>query len=257
MWMPVRSHEREYLDDHEPEQDVVNRIYRFLALVNRYLGGTRATLLRFDTLSRNWSPGARVTVLDVASGEADVPRALIAWGRKRGFDIRVTALDLSARALTAARRAAPADDRLHLVCGDVTRLPFPDGSYHYVTCALFFHHLRDGDIVTVLKLFNRIATRGIVVNDLVRTWRAHFWIRLFTLPCHPILRNDGPLSVRRALQPKELMAIVADAGLPWLSIRRHFGHRMTLAGEKAAPFRDPVGTDDFLPVTGVRSQRKR
>jgi hypothetical protein len=26
--------------------------------------------------------------------------------------------------------------------------------------------------------------------------------------------------------------LAADAGLSWLSVRRHFGHRMTLAGQK-------------------------
>jgi ubiquinone/menaquinone biosynthesis C-methylase UbiE len=233
MWMPVRSREREYLDDHEPEQEVVDRIYRFLALVNRHLGGTRATLARFDQLSRTWRPGARITVLDVASGEADVPRALIAWGRKRGFDIRVTALDRSTRALTAARRAAQVDDRLRFVCADVSRLPFADDTFDYVTCALFFHHLADDEIVVALQAFNRLAARGIVVNDLVRTWRAYVWIRIFTLPCHPILRNDGPLSVRRSLRPKELRALAIDAGLPELSVQTHFGHRMTLAGETA------------------------
>jgi hypothetical protein len=26
--------------------------------------------------------------------------------------------------------------------------------------------------------------------------------------------------------------LAAAAGLPWLTVKRHFGHRMTLAGEK-------------------------
>jgi hypothetical protein len=26
--------------------------------------------------------------------------------------------------------------------------------------------------------------------------------------------------------------LAADAGLSWLSVQRHFGHRMTLAGQK-------------------------
>jgi ubiquinone/menaquinone biosynthesis C-methylase UbiE len=232
MWMPERSHEHEYLDDNEPEQEVMDRIYRFLAGVNRYLGGTRATLSRFEAMSRQWPRGARITVLDVASGEADVPRGLIAWGRRKGFDIRVTALDLSMGALGSARRAGPADERLQFVRGDVNHLPFADATFDYVTCNHFFHHLTDAQIVSALGAFNRVASRGFVINDLVRDLRAYLWIRLFTLPCHPILKNDGPLSVKRALRPRELSRLVATAGLPWLSVRTHFGHRMTLAGEK-------------------------
>ena len=120
MWMPSRSYRREILDDHEPEQAVVDKIYRFLSFVNRRLGGTRATIARFEAFSQSWAPGERITVLDVASGAADVPRGLIAWARTRGFDLRVTALDISPRALSYARRAGQID-RLGLVCSDVER----------------------------------------------------------------------------------------------------------------------------------------
>jgi ubiquinone/menaquinone biosynthesis C-methylase UbiE len=232
MWMPVRSLAPEYLDDHQPDQQTMDRIYRFLSLVNLRLGGTRATLARFEVLSRSWTPRRRINVLDVATGAADVPRALIAWGRERGFDIHVTALDLSLGALTSARRAGSPDDRLRFICADVDHLPFPDHAFDYVTCALFFHHLTDARIVSTLAAFDRVAARGIVVNDLVRRWRAYFWIRVFTLPVHPILRNDGPLSVQKALRPDELQGLVERAGLAWLTILEHFGHRMTLAGDR-------------------------
>ena len=70
------------------------------------------------------------------------------------------------------------------------------------------------------------------MNDLVRSLRAFIWTWLFTWPFHPILHHDGPLSVRRALKPAEMKRLAAAAGLPWLTVKRHFGHRMTLAGEK-------------------------
>ena len=84
MWMPERALEPEYMDDHLPEQAVVDEVYRFLSFINRWLGGSRATLQRFDEFSRTWSPGERIDVLDVATGAGDVPRALIAWGRVEG-----------------------------------------------------------------------------------------------------------------------------------------------------------------------------
>jgi ubiquinone/menaquinone biosynthesis C-methylase UbiE len=231
MWMTSRSQEREILDDHEPEQPVVDKIYRFLSFVNRHLGGTHATLARFDAFSRSWKPGAKIAVLDVASGAADVPRALIAWAGARGFDVRVTALDVSPRALLYARRAGPVD-RLGFVCSDIQHSCFRDGAFDYVTCALFFHHLTDAQVVTTLRTFNRLASRGIVVNDLVRARRAYLWSRLLTAPFHPILRFDGPLSVRRAFRPDELRSLAAQADVGWLDIHRSFGHRMTLSGQK-------------------------
>jgi SAM-dependent methyltransferase len=223
------------MDDHTPPQKVVDEVYLFLGAIGRWLGGTRATLRRFEELSRGWTVGERITVLDVASGGGDLARALIRWGQDRGFDLRVTALDMSLRALVCARRRGPADDQLPLVCADVHLAPYGDGTFDYVTCALFFHHLTDDDVIRTLRAFDRLATRGIVVNDLVRRWRHFAWSWLLTRPFNATLRNDGPLSVKRAFRSDELSALARRSGLAWLSLRTHFGHRMTLAGERPSP----------------------
>jgi ubiquinone/menaquinone biosynthesis C-methylase UbiE len=230
--MRSRIYQPEIMDEETLDQDTVDEIYRYLASVNRYLGGVNATIARFEAFSRNWRAGERIEVLEIACGAADVPKALIAWGRSRGFDLRVTATDILTSALDYARRVPPVDERLRLVGADVERLPFRDQTFDYVTCALFFHHLIDAQIISALKAFDRLATRGIVVNDLVRSRRAYVWTWLFTKPFHPILHHDGPLSIRRSLKPDEMQELASAAGLPWLTVQRHFGHRMTLAGQK-------------------------
>jgi ubiquinone/menaquinone biosynthesis C-methylase UbiE len=230
--MRSRIYQPEIMDEETLEQETVDEIYRYLASVNRYFGGVGGTIARFDDFSKTWRAGERIDVLEVACGAADVPRALIAWGRSRGFDLRVTATDILPSALDYARRVGPRDERMRLVCADVEHPPFRNGAFDYVTCGLFFHHLTDGQIIGALKSFDRLATRGIVVNDLVRSRRAFVWTWLFTRPFHPILHHDGPLSIRRALKPAEMQHLANAAGLPWLTVQRHFGHRMTLAGQK-------------------------
>jgi ubiquinone/menaquinone biosynthesis C-methylase UbiE len=235
MSLARRSLVREIMDDHEPPQAVVDEVYRVLELINRWFGGTRATLARFKSLSRQWEPGARIEVLDVACGGGDLARALIDFGAARGFYIRVTALDISARALVAARaqgRSKGHPNGLVFLRGDVHKAPFRDRGFDYVTCSLFFHHLRDDEVVHALRSFDRLASRGVVINDLVRGWRLYLWSWLVTRPCNEVLRHDGPLSVRKAFRPSELLPLVSRAGMGWLSLRRHFGHRMTLGGER-------------------------
>ena len=78
---------------------------RFIRRVNSMLGYTRATLKHVEAFSRDWKPGERITFLDVATGSADIPRAIVRWGQRRGFDLRVTALDLHATTSRAAREA--------------------------------------------------------------------------------------------------------------------------------------------------------
>jgi len=224
--------QREIMDDHEPEQEVVDKVYAFLRMTNRRFGGTAATLGRLEWFASGWRSGERIDVLDIAAGAADVARALVSWGRRRGFDLRVTAVDLSASALDYARRSGPPDERLRFVRADVLSECFRDRSFDYVISSLFFHHLSDEQIVDVLTASDRLARRGLIVNDLVRSPKAWLLTWLVTWPFHPILHHDGPLSVRRALTPEELLALARRAGIGWLTPSRHFGQRMTAAGER-------------------------
>ena len=255
------------MDDHTLPQEVIDEVYRFLGAIGRWLGGTRATLRRFEELSRGWTVGERITVLDVASGGGDLARALIRWGRARGFDLRVTALDISLRSLDCARRRGPADDQLQLVCADVHLVPYREGAFDYVTCALFFHHLTDDDVVRTLRAFDRLATRGVVVNDLVRRWRHYAWSWLFTRPFNAVLRNDGPLSVRRAFRGDELAALQRGpaqrrtalgsdgrfVGMSWL---RSHGGRGWRGADATPPARAwPDGTRDDHRGRGSSTSR--
>src|SRR5439155_8991769 len=105
-----------------------------------WLGGTRAVAWH---LKRVCGP---VTLLDVASGAADIPLSL----SRRFPDIRAVAFDLSGTMLSLAQG-------LPRVRGDVRRLPFRDRSVDYVISTHFFHHLADEQIVLTLREFDRIG----------------------------------------------------------------------------------------------------
>jgi hypothetical protein len=183
------------------------RVVGYLAWVNRWLGGTSAVARHLK--------GETGTVLDVAGGAGDIART---WPRP-------IVLDRSAMMLSFA-------DGLPRVRGDALRLPFRDRSVDWVVATHFFHHLSDEQAVDALREFDRVARRGIVVNDLLRNRRALFWIKLFTLWANPYVKADGPQSVRRGFTVGEAEALAAKAGLPWLKVRTHFAHRFTLAGQR-------------------------
>lgn len=211
----IRSRELERLDRETPAQEVMARVVGYLAFVNRWLGGTRAVA---SHLCRVEGP---VTVLDVAAGAADIPLDLA----RRFPNLRPIALDASATMLSFARG-------IPRIRGDVRSLPLRDRSVDFVISTHFFHHLSDDGVVDALREFDRVARRGIIVNDLLRRRRALLWIHLFTLWANPYVKFDGPLSVRRSFTVHEIEALTRRAGLPWLRVRTHFGHRFTLAGER-------------------------
>jgi 2-polyprenyl-3-methyl-5-hydroxy-6-metoxy-1,4-benzoquinol methylase len=145
----------------------------------------------------------------------------VAWHLKRHYG-SATVLDVAAGAGDMTRDLA---ERFPLL-----RFPFRDRSVDFIITTHFFHHLSDEQIVHVLREFDRVAKRGIVVNDLLRNRRAILWIKLLTLWANRWVKADGPQSVRKAFKIREIEALAAQAGVGWLKARKHFGHRFTLAG---------------------------
>lgn len=213
--MKARSLEPERLDVENPRRDLVEGSYRFLSFVNRRLGGVRATRIAFQEFSARWAPGERIRILDVASGTGDIPRALERWDAR----LECTSLDVRADPLGSVR-----------VRGDALRLPFRDGSFDYVITSLFLHHLTDEAAATALGEFDRVARRGLVMNDLLRRRRLYWWTRFFTLFGNEIVRYDGPLSVLKSFTVEELRRLAAP--WPYLKTRVCFGHRVIVYGEK-------------------------
>jgi SAM-dependent methyltransferase len=194
-----------------------------IEFANRWLGGI-APIRR--EVRRT---GAR-TILDVGSGSGDVPYALVCDGRRRGIDVRVTCLDRSTQMIDIARRRTGNDERLTFVCGEGERLPFGDGTFDVVTATLALHHFEPPAALELLREMRRVARLTPIVGDLVRsrpafaaTW---LWARVTTR--NRLTRHDAPLSVRRAYQPQEALALAREAGWRSPSVRREPFFRMTL-----------------------------
>ncbi|HET7167858.1 MAG TPA: methyltransferase domain-containing protein [Candidatus Limnocylindrales bacterium] len=188
---------------------------RDLARVNRWLGGLRLSMAGIERLAPGRAP---LTVLDVGTGGADIPLALIDLGRATGRDIRVTAIDERPEVLAAAVRSTPrlsATGELTLHVADGRALPYPDDAFDIAHCSLLVHHLEPAAARIVLAEMGRVARLGVVVNDLIRGRRNWLgaWLLSHTLTGNPYTRHDAPLSVRRAYRVHELTALMTAAGL--------------------------------------------
>lgn len=228
-----RRRQPEWMDEPSADEAELRRSLAYIRRVNRLLGYTRATLSHLRRFSRNWECGRPVRILDVATGSADVPRAVLRWARRRGFDVRVVALDLHAGTLRAARDLSAADARgIWFVRGDALHLPFADGGFDYALCGMFLHHLSDEAAAAAVREMARVARRGIVVADVLRHRRAYAWITLLTLLSTKMVRHDGRVSVAQAFNKREVLGLRDAAGVGFARYYRHFGHRFVLAGER-------------------------
>ena len=221
----------EWMDDPAADPAELARALAFIRGVNRRLGYARATVGHLARFAPRWPTDRPTTILDVATGSADIPAALFRWADRTGRSVQITGLDLHAATLADAAAHVP-DHRLTLVRGDALALPFADRSVDYVICGMFLHHLPDAAVVAAMREMDRVARRGVVVADLLRSGRAYAWITLFTLAAGDMVRHDARGSVAGAYTTAELLALRDRAGLAYAAPHRHFGHRLVLAGER-------------------------
>jgi ubiquinone/menaquinone biosynthesis C-methylase UbiE len=221
--------------DIEPlDQATTRSVLRALERVNAWLGGIQATLSALRIYSQRWRLGERIRFIDWGTGSADIPRAIVRWCRSHGYRAEVVGIDMNAPIIAYAKEACRDYPEITLLEMDAKDFPDPGEPFDYALSSLALHHMTNPQIIELLKRSDRITSRGMIMNDLQRSARAWAWIWGLTrfLGAHPIVQNDGPLSVQNAFTKKELEALALNAGLSYLSVRTHFGYRFTLAGEK-------------------------
>lgn len=195
-----------------------------LARLNRLSDSAGVLWPEIRLLSQTGSP---LRVLDVATGSGDVPRALAAKAARAGLtNVTFAGCDISPTAVAAAAEAAP---DIHFFTHDAVRDPLPPG-YDVVTCSLFLHHLSDDDATSLLAAMRAAAGRLVLVNDLARSRFNHFavWAACRLVTRSPVVRFDGPASVRSAYTPAEALALAERAGLRGATVRRRFPCRFLL-----------------------------
>lgn len=200
-----------------------------LRLVNRYLGDVRVILKHLSTMAAGKDRDKR-TVLDVATGSADIPIAIARWARKRGIKVCITGVDVNPQAIRIARRMTGEDPMINFAVADGLNLPFREKSFDFVLCSKTLHHFTTEEAVRLIREISRIARQGYIIMDLRRSWVAYVLIVILTrlFSRNRITRCDGPLSVLRSFTPRELASLASSAGASYFRISKEPFWRMAL-----------------------------
>ena len=217
----------ELMDDPGLDPEEHRRALAGLARLNRW--SRSADVLWRPIRDHARAVGRPVRVLDVATGSGDVPLALARRAGRGGLPVEVAGCDISPTAVAAAT-ARGVTAFVH----DVLRDPLP-GGYDVVTCSLFLHHLSDDDAVTLLGRMKDAAGSLILVNDLSRSRFSYLatWAACHLLTRSPVVRFDGPASVRSAYTPAEALALAERAGLTGATVGARFPCRFLLQWRRA------------------------
>lgn len=226
--LPSRSDAPELLDGDQLDPAELATNLRDIRRVNHLLGGTQTTLRHLPGLLTGIPLDRSLSILDLATGSADIPVAISAWAAKAGRPVDIVASDYSDDILAVARDQIADHPTIRLARYDARRVPLPDDSFDLVLCALSLHHFSADEAVLVLGEMRRLGRIGFILNDLRRSrpgWLSA-WIAARLTTRNPLTRHDAPLSVRRAYTPAELDALLRRAGIDGAAISTHRWFRM-------------------------------
>lgn len=233
----VRTDTDELMDDFSITDERLTNALEQLRWINRLLGGYSTTMSVLAPFLRS-RVGQTTRILDLGTGIADFPEYIVQWaaGQPLPIDIELTAVDANpvtveyANAALKQRLPKALQSKIRVEVADALALPYADKSFDVVMGAMFLHHFAQENAIAIVKSMQRIARHGVIINDLHRHPLAYVGIYAIThlLPVSPMMRNDGPLSVLRGFQSKELRAIAQGAGLEKFSLHWQLPFRWLL-----------------------------
>jgi len=215
------------MDDPDCDAETLERTYERFRLVNVVVSNQRAVYRRW--IRPVLSPTETRRVLDIGTGGADVPRALLAWARADGLRLEVTAIDPDPRALDWALRQPP-EPGLVLRRASSRELADAGERFDVVTSNHVLHHLDGREFGALLADSERLAADGgIAVHaDIERTRLGYVGFAVGTLPFErnllagSYIRADGLTSIRRSHTEAELASMLPSG---W-RVRRGFPSRL-------------------------------
>ena len=210
------------MDDFSIRDERIDDALNELKIINKYLGGISTTKSGLKYFLD--SPSEELNVLDIGSGSSD---NLIAAREKYPL-IKIISVDKNLRVLSNE------NNRLIKINSDAFILPFKDGSCDIIHTALFFHHFTYEQLNKLMKEFLRISRKGIIINDLQRSYFAFIGIKILTIffSKSEMVKNDAPISVKRGFTKQEILKLLLDVDITGFVIKKKWAFRWMVVIKK-------------------------
>jgi len=232
-----RSHQQEWLDRDDIDPHELKAVLHDLARFNTAFFGHRPILRWLGRILGRKTTGSAPTILDVGCGYGDLLRAIRRWANKRNLKPALFGVDLNPETIRIAREATDRADQIDFAVMDVFDLP-PGRRFDIIVSSLVGHHLSDEKLRDFLVLLERASTQGWLIYDLQRHRVLYEVIGLASrlARLHPMVTNDGQISVMRSLTRKEWTDRLAAAGIELSNVKiRWFLFRFVIERGKVFP----------------------
>ncbi|MHC2993299.1 SAM-dependent methyltransferase [Pontibacter sp. HJ8] len=229
-----RSYEPELMDDLTLSGEELRRNLEELEVINHWLGGYKVVLDALEGLLEKYT-GPPLHIADIGCGGGDTLRSIAKWARRKKMNLRLTGIDANDFMVQYARQRCGGFPEISIAQHDVFSDNFQKQSYDIVVCSLFCHHFTNEQLVAMFRQLHRQAGMAVIINDLHRHWFAYYSIKYITAAFSGsrLVKNDAPLSVRRAFRREELQLLLQQAGVANYSLRWMWAFRWQLLLKKA------------------------
>lgn len=203
-----RLEQAEIMDGPDCDPALLRRTLTQFEVINRLFSACRRLIERHFFRVVAAEPARAYSLLDVGAGGGDVARWVVRTARRRGWRVRVTALDADPRLapwLAEWMRGYPEIDVR------VGRLEDMDeAAFDFVFSNHVLHHVPSAELPEFIGRCHRLAGRALVLNDLRRSPAA--WAGFAVFGALFLRRSyataDGLTSIRRAYSRPELEALL-------------------------------------------------
>ena len=217
-----RSYDAEIMDDFSIQDERIDKALHELKIINKFLGGisTTKSALKYFPESEN----DKLKIVDVGSGSSDN----LLSAKSKYPNLQILSIDKNLRALSNSENLI---DRIN---SDAFELPFKNNSCDIIHTALFLHHFTEEELQLLFMEFLRTARKGIIINDLQRSYLALLGIKILTVffSKSEMVKNDAPLSVKRGFSKKEILNLLEDVGVKNFVIKKKWAFRWMIVIKK-------------------------
>ncbi len=224
-----RSYEEEIMDDLDASGPIIPQTLKELEIINQRLGGNYVTTNGLDQLMPE-SPTKKLKIADLGCGGGDILMLVAKWAKKRGYDVELVGFDANPHIIDYAKENCKEFSEITFAVQDIFSEEFKNQKFDVILCTLFTHHFHEDDLIRIFKQFKKQSILGVIINDLHRHWLAYYSIKLLTtlFSKSEMVKNDGPLSVKRAFKKVELEQIMMSAAISSFKLKWMWAFRWQL-----------------------------
>lgn len=207
----ARHEGKEIMDDFKGSPAELQDLFDDINGVNRILGGNQITVNAVFSLMQEY-PKESYTILDMGCGDGNMLRNLALEARKRKIDLKLIGVDLSSDTLQIARKKSVTFPEISYAEKNILTTDFSKFKCDIVITTLTMHHFENDVILAFAHQFTRLASCGVVINDLQRSIWAYYLFQIFGLIFikTKVAKIDGLISISKGFKKSELQLLTKE-----------------------------------------------